>query len=183
MLICGVRRAARPSDALRKQVLATATSPRRDSLANVRLALNAVFYVFGVIISLIGTAPCPLAFSSVVRADPTCSVRTPRSVYRDRFPPRVRKTGPVDVGPSAAIRSRYLPAVHRPHARLCVCRRDRVSRGPLLVMDDTPSESANSLCRSVLVIVFAIATYLSYAWYGLSYIPYARALAIKLWPF
>ncbi|GAA5872706.1 hypothetical protein JCM3774_005035 [Rhodotorula dairenensis] len=34
----------------------------------------------------------------------------------------------------------------------------------------------------VLVIVFAVATYLSYAWYSLSYIPYARALAKKLWP-
>ncbi|BGP58646.1 hypothetical protein JCM8202v2_006315 [Rhodotorula sphaerocarpa] len=34
----------------------------------------------------------------------------------------------------------------------------------------------------VLVLIFAIATYLSYAWYSLSYIPYARALARKLWP-
>ncbi|POY72790.1 hypothetical protein BMF94_4199 [Rhodotorula taiwanensis] len=34
----------------------------------------------------------------------------------------------------------------------------------------------------VLVIVFAVATYVSYAWYSLSYIPYARALARKLWP-
>ncbi|GAA5957343.1 hypothetical protein JCM8115_006962 [Rhodotorula mucilaginosa] len=34
----------------------------------------------------------------------------------------------------------------------------------------------------VLVIIFAVATYLSYAWYSLSYIPYARALARKLWP-
>lgn len=34
----------------------------------------------------------------------------------------------------------------------------------------------------VLVIIFAVSTYLSYAWYSLSYIPYARALARKLWP-
>ncbi|KAK4047832.1 hypothetical protein OIV83_005175 [Microbotryomycetes sp. JL201] len=34
----------------------------------------------------------------------------------------------------------------------------------------------------VLVIVFAVATYVAYAWYSLSYIPYARALAKKLWP-
>ncbi|KAK4056067.1 hypothetical protein OIO90_002798 [Microbotryomycetes sp. JL221] len=34
----------------------------------------------------------------------------------------------------------------------------------------------------VLVIVFAVATYIAYAWYSLSYIPYARALAKKLWP-
>ncbi|GAA5857964.1 hypothetical protein JCM8547_006641 [Rhodosporidiobolus lusitaniae] len=34
----------------------------------------------------------------------------------------------------------------------------------------------------VLVIVFAVCTYLAYAWYALSYIPYARALAKKLWP-
>ncbi|BGP11940.1 hypothetical protein JCM10049v2_007860 [Rhodotorula toruloides] len=35
----------------------------------------------------------------------------------------------------------------------------------------------------VLVIVFAVCTYLAYAWYSLSYIPYARALAKKMWPF
>lgn len=35
----------------------------------------------------------------------------------------------------------------------------------------------------VLVIVFAILTYLSFAWYSLSYIPYARALAKKMSPF
>ncbi|ORY57709.1 Got1/Sft2-like family-domain-containing protein [Leucosporidium creatinivorum] len=35
----------------------------------------------------------------------------------------------------------------------------------------------------VLVIVFAILTYLAYAWYSLSYIPYARALAKRLSPF
>ncbi|BGP21019.1 hypothetical protein JCM10213_003217 [Rhodosporidiobolus nylandii] len=34
----------------------------------------------------------------------------------------------------------------------------------------------------VLVIVFAVCTYIAYAWYALSYIPYARALAKKLWP-
>ncbi|GAA5913720.1 hypothetical protein JCM8208_003865 [Rhodotorula glutinis] len=34
----------------------------------------------------------------------------------------------------------------------------------------------------ILVIVFAICTYLAYAWYSLSYIPYARTLAKKLWP-
>ncbi|KAM0787128.1 hypothetical protein ACM66B_006380 [Microbotryomycetes sp. NB124-2] len=34
----------------------------------------------------------------------------------------------------------------------------------------------------VLVIVFAVATYVAYAWYSLSFIPYARALAKKLWP-
>jgi len=34
-----------------------------------------------------------------------------------------------------------------------------------------------------LVIVFAIATYLSYAWYSLSYIPYARDFAKRLSPF
>ncbi|BGP35959.1 hypothetical protein JCM10296v2_007811 [Rhodotorula toruloides] len=35
----------------------------------------------------------------------------------------------------------------------------------------------------VLVIVFAVCTYLAYAWYSLSYIPYARTLAKKMWPF
>ncbi|GAA6035503.1 hypothetical protein JCM8097_000285 [Rhodosporidiobolus ruineniae] len=35
----------------------------------------------------------------------------------------------------------------------------------------------------VLVIVFAVCTYLAYFWYTLSYIPYARTLAAKLWPF
>ncbi|GAA6009913.1 hypothetical protein JCM10207_002156 [Rhodosporidiobolus poonsookiae] len=35
----------------------------------------------------------------------------------------------------------------------------------------------------VLVIVFAVCTYVAYAWYALSYIPYARTLAKKLWPF
>ncbi|KAM0750467.1 SFT2-domain-containing protein [Meredithblackwellia eburnea MCA 4105] len=35
----------------------------------------------------------------------------------------------------------------------------------------------------VLVILFAVLTFLSYAWYTLSYIPYARTLAAKLWPF
>lgn len=35
----------------------------------------------------------------------------------------------------------------------------------------------------ILVIVFAVLTYLTYAWYALSYIPYARALAKKLSPF
>ncbi|GAA5977443.1 hypothetical protein JCM11641_000965 [Rhodosporidiobolus odoratus] len=35
----------------------------------------------------------------------------------------------------------------------------------------------------VLVIVFAVCTYLAYAWYALSYIPYARTVAKKLWPF
>lgn len=34
----------------------------------------------------------------------------------------------------------------------------------------------------VLVIVFAVCTFLSYAWYSLSYIPYARGLAKKLSP-
>ncbi|GAA5889733.1 hypothetical protein JCM6882_004304 [Rhodosporidiobolus microsporus] len=34
----------------------------------------------------------------------------------------------------------------------------------------------------VLVIVFAVLTFLAYAWYSLSYIPYARALAKNLWP-
>ncbi|GAA5831672.1 hypothetical protein JCM11251_000789 [Rhodosporidiobolus azoricus] len=38
------------------------------------------------------------------------------------------------------------------------------------------------LSHSVLVIVFAVLTFLAYAWYSLSYIPYARALARKLWP-
>ncbi|KAL8277530.1 hypothetical protein RQP46_010085 [Phenoliferia psychrophenolica] len=35
----------------------------------------------------------------------------------------------------------------------------------------------------VLVIVFAVLTFLSYAWYSLSFIPYARDLMIKLSPF
>ncbi|GAA6055666.1 hypothetical protein JCM3770_003402 [Rhodotorula araucariae] len=34
----------------------------------------------------------------------------------------------------------------------------------------------------VLVIVFAVLTYIAYAWYSLSYIPYARTLAKKMWP-
>ncbi|GAA5894267.1 hypothetical protein JCM5296_004699 [Sporobolomyces johnsonii] len=34
-----------------------------------------------------------------------------------------------------------------------------------------------------LVIVFAICTYAAFFWYSLSYIPFARALALKLWPF
>ncbi|SCV67158.1 BQ2448_5804 [Microbotryum intermedium] len=35
----------------------------------------------------------------------------------------------------------------------------------------------------ILVVVFAICTFLAYIWYTLSYIPYARALAKKLNPF
>ncbi|KDE03564.1 hypothetical protein MVLG_05949 [Microbotryum lychnidis-dioicae p1A1 Lamole] len=35
----------------------------------------------------------------------------------------------------------------------------------------------------ILVIVFAICTFLAFIWYTLSYIPYARALAKKLNPF
>jgi len=40
--------------------------------------------------------------------------------------------------------------------------------------------SAFLLQIDVLVIVFAIVTYFAYAWYALSYIPYARTLVTKM---
>jgi hypothetical protein len=40
--------------------------------------------------------------------------------------------------------------------------------------------SAFVIGSDLLVIIFAVTTYIAYAWYALSYIPFARSLAKKL---